>query len=315
MTSSPIRKIAAIFLAYVAFCMTVAVPAQAQSITLSDPNCTSFALGGTPPNQTLTCVPIGSPGTPTPPTGCQIASNPVSLTGTGSVQLTATCGGGTPTKYSWSASPPVTFTSGATTTGNSNGALITQTTAFTAVASNASPVSSTATTSVQVGGKGGGTGPISCADKGFTTTQYYDWDWTQTGLTIYTDISSSNARNPQGPIGPNGIVVIALTPTATAFGVTGSVTIAPYPGDVSGTTRTMTISTAACDFTPPFPWTRTGYDVGIQFTVGDFIPRLFPPLVAGTQYYINIATRDAAGVSTCASGGRACDMVIKANKP
>jgi hypothetical protein len=77
----------------------------------------------------------------------------------------------------------------------------------------------------------------------------------------------------------------------------------------------MTISTAACDFTPPFPWTRTGYDVGIQFTVGEFIPRVYPPLVAGTQYYINIATRDAAGVSTCGSAGRACDMVIKANKP
>jgi hypothetical protein len=129
-------------------------------------------------------------------------------------------------------------------------------------------------------------------------------------------VNGSNVQNPQGPIGPDGIVVIAFTPTATGFGATGNVSITAYPGDLNATTRTTSISTSACDLASQgFPWVRTGNDTGIQFTVGEYVPRVYPPLVAGTRYYINIASRDAAGTSTCANAGRACDMIIQASRP
>ncbi len=284
-------------------------------VTLSAPSCKDgFALSGAFPNQTLTCA--GTP-TPTgPPSGCQVTANPASLSGTGSVQLTMFCGGGAPTNYSWSASPAVTFTGGASTAGNANGALITQTTAFTVVATNASPGSSTATTSVQVGGGGGGgAGAVSCSSKGFAATQYYEWDWGKGGLTIYTDLNASNVQQSVGAdwherhrrhrIYSDGH---GVRRHGQCFGC--AVPRRPRVGDahdfdLDGGMR----------FLAPFPWTRTGDDAGVQFTVGDFIPRVFPPLVAGTRYYINVATRDAAGTSTCANAGRACDMVIQASRP
>jgi hypothetical protein len=159
MTSALMRKLLAIFLASTALCILgVAIPAYAQTasitlsapVTLSAPNCPAgFELTGSFPNQTLACASSG-PG-PFPPAGCTVTSSPLNLSATGSVQLSVVCGGGAPTSYSWTASPAVTFTSGASTAGNTNGALVTQTTAFTVGASNAAPGSSTAATSVRSG--------------------------------------------------------------------------------------------------------------------------------------------------------------------
>jgi len=325
MTSALMRKMSAVFVASTVICIVVvAIPAYAQTasitvstpITLSAPGCPAgFVLTGAFPNQTLACASSGSSTGPSAPAGCQVTSSPSGLSAPGSVQLTVACGGGgAPTSYSWSATPAVTFTGGATTAGNSNGALVTQNTLFTVTASNAGGSSVAANVNVQVGGGPISSGPTSCA--GFANTEFYNWDWAQGGIAFATGVNGSNVQNPQGPIGPNGIVVIAFTPTATAFGSTGSVSITAYPGDLNATTRTTAISTTPCDLASQgFPWVRTGNDAGIQFTVGEYVPRLYPPLVAGTRYYINIASRDAAGVSTCANAGRACDMVIQASRP
>jgi hypothetical protein len=316
------RKIATVFLASAALWIVgVAITANAQSLTvsvpiiLSAPSCTNgVALTGTFPNQTLTCASAGSPTGPSAPAGCQVTSSPPSLSAPGLVQLSVSCGGGVPTSYSW-ASPGVTFTGGTTTAGNTNGALITQMTAFSVTASNAAGSSTAATVSVQVAGGNTNTGGAAKCT-GFANTQFYDWDWAQGGIGFTTGVNGSNVQNPQGPIGPNGIVVIAFTPTATPFGATGNISITAYPGDLNATTRTTAISTSPCDLASQgFPWVRTGNDAGIQFTVGEYVPRLYPPLVAGTRYYINVASRDAAGVSTCANAGRACDMTITVSRP
>ena len=84
----------------------------------------------------------------TPPSGCTVSASPTSLpAGGGTVALTVSCaGGGAPTSYGWSASPSVTYTGG----GATNSAVITQTTAFTVVASNAAGSSSPVTASIQV---------------------------------------------------------------------------------------------------------------------------------------------------------------------
>ena len=163
------------------------------------------------------------------------------------------------------------------------------------------------------GASAGGGGLFSCP--GFATTEYYDWDWAHGTLTVYTGIDKGYVMNPQGPLGSDGVVVIGFTPTTASFGALGAVTIAPFPGDLGAAIRSVSISTNPCDFSPPFPWTRTGFDAGIQFTVGPYMPEYIPPLVAGTRYYVNVATRDATGVSTCAWAGRACDMTIELFRP
>jgi len=177
----------------------------------------------------------------------------------------------------------------------------------------------TPTAAIQVnsgdGGGGGGAGAVSCESQGFSKTEFYDWDWSNSSILIYTGTNKNGGMNPQGPIGPNGIVVIAFTPTQASFGAGGTLSIAGFPGDVNGTIRTTSISTRPCDLSPPFPWTRTAYDASTAFTVGSYLPDLYANLVAGTRYYINITSRDAQGNSTCASAGRVCDMVIEANRP
>jgi hypothetical protein len=72
-----------------------ALAANAGSITLSDTNCDSFSLTGSPGNQTLTCVVSNAP------TGCSI-QGPTTGTNGGNVTLTAVCSTGSPTIFAWS---------------------------------------------------------------------------------------------------------------------------------------------------------------------------------------------------------------------
>ena len=134
-------------------------------------------------------------------------------------------------------------------------------------------------------------------------------------MTIYTDLNASNVHNSLGPIGQNGIVVIGFTPTGTAFGATGSLSIAPYPGDLASATRTVSVSTTACDFSAPFPWTRTGDDAGVQFTVGEFIPARVPAARRRDEVlhqYRHARRRRDVDLRERRS---ACDMVIQASRP
>lgn len=72
-----------------------ALAAHAGSITLSDANCDSFTLTGSPGNQTLSCVVSNAP------TGCSI-QGPSTGTNNNAITLTAVCATGSPTTYAWS---------------------------------------------------------------------------------------------------------------------------------------------------------------------------------------------------------------------
>ncbi len=283
-------------------------PASGASITYSDPACASFTATSSNGNLTVVCS-GGGGGTPGAPTGCSITPVSSLPAGGGLVNLTASCTGGDATGYHWTASPVGPGLTVDTPAGT-NSATIAATTSFTVVASNANGNAQPATTSVQVGSVVGG---LSCAAQGFSKTMSYAWDWTNAGgggLTIQT------STDPQGPIGQNGIVVVAFTPLVSVSGSLGSVSIAPYgAGSLASTTRTTTISTTPCTLAGAFPWQRVGTDAGTQFTVGNYNTRLYAGLVAGTTYYINIASRNSSGVSTCGNSGSACDIRIQFSKP
>jgi len=71
-----------------------ASPVHAANITLNDSNCDSFALSGTAPNQTLSCIVSNAP------SGCTI-SGPTSGTINIPITLTATCATGSPNSWAW----------------------------------------------------------------------------------------------------------------------------------------------------------------------------------------------------------------------
>ena len=71
-----------------------ASPVHAANITLNDSNCDSFALSGTAPNQTLSCIVSNAP------SGCTI-SGPTSGTINIPITLTATCATGSPNAWTW----------------------------------------------------------------------------------------------------------------------------------------------------------------------------------------------------------------------
>ena len=267
MTFAFLRKTTAFIVALIgAALLGGTAPASGASITYSDPACASFAITGSNGNFTLACSGQTGGGASGAPTGCSIAPNPPSLAAAGLVGLTASCTGGAPaTSYHWTASPSAAGLT-ADTSAATNSATISATTAFTVVASNAQGASGQATTSVQVGGGGGVVGGISCAAQGFSKTMVYTWDWANAaggGLKVDT------YNDPQGPIGPNGIVVVAFTPTPAQVGSAGTVLIAPYgTGVYQSTTRTTTISTTPCTLDAPYPWEHVGSDAGTAFTVG-----------------------------------------------
>ena len=88
MNRSPIRW-AALACAAAALALSSA-GASAQSITLNDPNCSDFTLGGTPGNRTLTCVVSSAP-------TCTV-TGPTTGTLTSPITLTASC---SPAATSW----------------------------------------------------------------------------------------------------------------------------------------------------------------------------------------------------------------------
>jgi hypothetical protein len=122
---------------------------------------------------------------------------------------------------------------------------------------------------------------------GYTNCIFYDWNWAQHGEQLV-----QTYNDPQGPLGPHGIVVIAFKPTV-AMG--GSVSVSEFPGGL-GTNRSTSISMRPCDFTQPLPWTRIGYNQGIQFSVApnNPSPRTMPMLQVGTQYFLNVTNLGAA---------------------
>jgi hypothetical protein len=277
-------------------------PASGATITYSDPACAAFTITGSNGNYTLVCSGGGGGVPPGAPTGCSIAPVSALPAGGGLVNLSASCSGGDPvTNYHWTATGSPSGLNADTSTGT-NSATISATTSFTVVASNASGPASPATTSVQVGGVIGG---ISCAAQGFNRTMSYSWNWATGNQFVQT------YNDGQGPLGANGMIVIAFTPTADV--TDGNITISEYPGGI-GTTRAVVISTQPCDIGGGSAATvqygaKFGYNIGNAFTVAPKSLRGVAKLTAGTQYYINIANRDSTGVGTCISQ---CEVRVNA---
>lgn len=295
-------------------------PASGATITYSDPACESFALEGSNGNFTLRCVAPGSGGAPGAPTGCvpQITATPSPLTNAGgTVNLdVGSCSPSTGTglTYSWSRNGSAgwktekspsdslvanTGTIGATT---SYQVKVCDGTACTGLLP-AVPLTATVPGS-------GGVGAISCAAQGFTKTMSYSWDWASGGKFVQT------YNDSQGPLGNNGIVVIAFRPTAAGSTI-GSISISEYPANSTqplGTTRTSAISEQPCDLsgTTVQYGTRVGYNVGNGFVVDPTSQRGVAKLTVGKQYYLNIANRDSTGHGTCTG---MCDVRIEANHP
>lgn len=304
MTFASLRNTTAFIVALIgAALLGGAAPASGASITYSDPACASFTVTESGGNLSVVCAGSGG-GATGKPTGCSITPSPTSLpVGGGLVNLTASCSGGDPVvNYHWTASPSATGLT-ADTSATTNSATIAATTAFTVVASNANGTGQ-ATTSVQVGGVAGG---ISCASQGFAKTLSYTWNWANGGMTINT------YNDAQGPMGSNGIIVVAFTPMVSVLSSAGTVAIAPYPPPAESTTRTTTISTTPCTLAGSGPWAHIGGDAGTAFTVGVFNTRIYPALVAGQTYYLNIANRNSAGGATCS--GSACDVRVQLSRP
>jgi hypothetical protein len=304
MISASLRKTAASFLVFasLAFVGAGSAPVLGATITVSDPNCSQFAVSGDPSALTLTCV--GSTTTsPGAPTGCVATINgqttSVTLPSSGGT-VTLGVQGCTAGSYSWTRNGVASSTTD-TLPANSGSSAVTTTYAVNACNGSAC-ASSTVTAIVSGTGTTGGPpiGGVSCAAYGFGKTMFYNWNWANPSQFVQTYDDS------QGPIGTNGIVVIAFTPTSGS----GSVSVSEYPGGL-GNGRSVSISTQPCDFSQPSPWTRFGYNASIQFTVAPSINRSLPTLQPGTQYYLNIANRDAYGLSTCVVF---CDVRINASK-
>jgi len=323
MISASLRKFAALVVVVAPLFVANTSPVLAQAtITVSAPNCIRFDIGGTESNRTLTCVPTTTtpttPGAPGVPTGCVAsisASPPTSAGGAVTLSVSGCSVSGAGVTYWWNKNG-VPWNSGnpLSETLPANPLTTAVTTTYQVYVCNLSECAGFAPVTATVPGTGGTGGVIGgTACPGFSKTMFYNWNWASGVLNINTSLDA------QGPIGPNGVVVVAFTVPPTApFGGLGSVQVSPYPGDLQSTTRTTSISTTPCDFTPQADPTfvRSGHDAGTGFVIGAY-PRagMFAPLVAGRQYYINITSRDAEGNSTCQGSGRACDIRFTATAP
>ena len=292
-------------------------PVSGASITYSDPACESFTIDGSGGNFTLRCVASSGPSAPGAPTGCipSISTNPSPLTKDGGTATLNVAGcSGTGLTYSWSRngsaawstsqSPSDTLAANTGVSGNvySYQVKVCDGTACTNMLPS-NPLTAT------VPGSGGTVGGLSCSAQGFAKTMFYDWDWTAGGKFVQT------YNDSQGPLGTNGIVVIAFKPTVAGTS-NGSVTISEYPANSAnslGVTRAVSISEQPCDFSGTVQYgTRFGYNAGVSYTVAPASIRTIAKLTVGKQYYLNIANRDSAGNKTCSGQ---CEVRIQATHP
>jgi hypothetical protein len=297
-------------------------PVIGASITYSDPLCESFTIEGSNGNFTLRCVAAQGPSAPGAPTGCvpSISTTPSALTsagGTVNLNVTSCTATGTLT-YSWSRngsagwktekSPTDTLAANTGASGNVYSYQVKVCVEGGACTNNLPAAPLTAT----VPGTGGGVGAISCAAQGFSKTMFYNWNWASGAQFVQT------YNDPQGPLGNNGIIVIAFTPTAAGT-TNGSISASEYPANPLsplGITRAVAISEQPCDLsgTTVQYGTKFGYNVNNGFTVEPASMRSVAKLTVGKQYYLNIANRDSAGNRTC-TGSTNCELRMQATHP
>jgi hypothetical protein len=105
----------------------------------------------------------------------------------------------------------------------------------------------------------GGTGstghwaaPSAGPRSGYSRTMFYNWNWASGAFTVDTYNSS------QGPIGPT--VSSSSSSRQLRTGSHWERNLPDIPVTSTGRTVRFRSTTAPCDFSQPFPWTRYGYD-------------------------------------------------------
>lgn len=330
------RSIRILLTAFAAsFAIAGAIPAQAGSVTLTDPNCDSFLLSGPAGAQTLQCV-VGAPG-PGAPTGCvpSIVTNPSPLTSAGGTATVSVAGcqpagvtylwmkSGSPLAGGNSATPPAD-----TLAANTGAAGITwayQVQVCNGTSCNNWPTSPLTAFVPGSGGGGGGAADLSgCTSAGYVG-RLLDVPYPIAGNTSI--FNGAKAASPSGSFGNNDALVVRFTTPALSadntaiFQPAGN---APY----QNTSRVYAVSALPCQFptssTPSgsilhaaggqspaitvqigtCPYAGTGY-VGYCYSKAWLQP--------STTYYVTMVNRTTfGGTASCASSN--CDMRIDFNK-
>lgn len=269
--------------------MFAGAPAWAAGITLNDPNCDSFTLTGTAPNQVLTCVVSSAP-------TCTITGGNVTAQTGASVTLTASCSG-SPSNWAWTggscagkttqscaasegATGAVNYSVTATNTvGSSNTPSTTVTWSNTPVAPancslSASPSSLAAAGSVVL--------TASCSGGGVPTS----YAWTGAGATATTTVASQT-------------VSVAST---TSFSVTPS--NAGGNGNAAGTTVTVN--------SPP----QTGKLSCPGYASTKVIDAVVPVAQGGeVRYYTNKSVFGTGGTTTASGFGPDDAVIVRFTMP
>jgi hypothetical protein len=185
-----------------AFAAFSGAPVWAASVTITDPNCTSFTTSGSGSNLSITCAATTPPSVSGPPTGCSLMPSVSTVTAGTKVWLTASCTGGSPVKgYSWS-NPQGVATNVATTQ-----VTVDATTTYRVTMSNDDgAVESTATVTVQAAPPPPPAGTLSCP--GFASTKVIDAPIPAPGTSVRYFTSSSTVKHFLDLVGNDGGVLL-----------------------------------------------------------------------------------------------------------
>lgn len=255
-----------------------------------------------------------------PPSGCTVTASPTTIPATGgTVNLTAACGGGAVSTWTWTKNTAAFSTNTATpsdTFAANSGNTQTVTYAVTATNAKGSSTASAGVVWTGSGGGGGGGGPYSCS--GFASTLSADWTWGAPGSGALTLDSSS-----LGAFGNNVALVIGVPVGSTAGGAYnfGHFTVAEEGSQAYN--RVVVVSASPCDFstTPPSLAPQGGSIVNgavepyLSFTVGVGTQSWYYfDMAINTKYYINIKNATSTGAQSCPTGA-SCPVRVELYKP
>ena len=252
---------------------------------------------------------------PPAPTGCSLVASPNSLpAGGGNVTLTATCsGGGTPNSFAWTGNGTSSPTNVGTQIVN-----VASSTSFSVTPSNSGTAGNTANASVSVATAQGAV--INCGTQ-YSATKVIDATFPAAGATgnRYTVTTSGVFSNGASTgLFANDALVLRFTAPATDTSLSmimyGTNTPTGMP-----VTRTMTLSTRACDFDVPASADAlyAGDDsqtlaLSLRTDGGQSFGYL--SLQAGQTYYLNLKNA-SKGVNTCTNATGRCDIYFSLTNP
>jgi hypothetical protein len=228
-----------------------------------------------------------------PPGACTLTATPSSLpAGGGTVVLGVSCAaGGAPTSYNWSASPSVTFTGGINTVASTNSALITQTTAFTIVASNAAGSSPPATASIQVAGTI--TPPLT--PPGTCTLSATPSFLPAGGGNVTLTGSCATGGAPDGFFWTGGFVEGRISPVSTLSGNVTQTTVFTFVAkNAGGSSPTVAVTVSVAASPPPPPPPSLTPDLNQHGLTGSW----YEPATSGQGLEVEVFPNPSSGTSS-----------------